>query len=72
MKYLAGDDEAKMAVVKALDEFYPESPAAGEPAERVRDDDAVDHLGAGGAEGQGQPGQHLVESESHGSVLKGV
>lgn len=40
MKYLAGDDEAKQAVIKALDEFYPEpAPAAGEPAERAADAD---------------------------------
>ena len=53
MKYLAGDDEAKMAVVKALDEFYPESPAAGEPAERGADDETkteVEALRAANAE----------------------
>ena len=40
MKFLAGDDETKQAVIKALDEFYPEpAPAAGEPAERAADGD---------------------------------
>ena len=41
MKYLAGDDEGKQAIVKALDECYPEpAPAAGEPAERAAGDEA--------------------------------
>ena len=57
MKYLAGDDEAKMAVVKALDEFYPESPAAGEPAERG-------HLGRLG-------GDHAVDEPAGEEVALG-
>lgn len=56
MKYLAGDDEGKQAIVKALDECYPEpAPAAGEPAERAADaekgkDEEVEALRAANTE----------------------
>lgn len=56
MKYLAGADEGKQAIVKALDECYPEpAPAAGEPAERAADaekgkDEEVEALRAANTE----------------------